>query len=107
MSLGFEFWPYTCAICANHANRLVYNHKWGDIMGYIEIKRITCLDDKDNEYIIIMRQKIISKALGGIVQKNKGHIDFILADGTHVNMIGDDYKTFELLDVNRTQLKAI
>lgn len=75
-------------------------------MSYVEIKRIDCTDNHGNKYIVIVRQKIISKAFTGVMQKNKGHIDFILADGRGVKMIGDDYNTFEIFD-DETRIKAI
>ncbi|MFC0246610.1 hypothetical protein ACFOLL_17015 [Falsochrobactrum ovis] len=76
-------------------------------MSFVEIERINCADDEGNKYVVIVRQEIISKSFGGVVQKIKGHKDFILSDGRHVKMIGKDYKTFEILDSNEARIKAV
>ena len=76
-------------------------------MAFVEIDSISCIDELGNEYIVIVRQKIFSKLFGGVMQKAKGHIDFTLDDGRHINMIGNDFKIFELVDDSKTRIRAI
>ena len=38
-------------------------------MAFVELDRIDCADDLRNEYVVIVRQKIISKTFAGVMQK--------------------------------------
>lgn len=76
-------------------------------MSFVEIDRINCIDEQGNEYIVIVHQNILSKKTYDGLLKSKGRKIITLSDGQHVNMIGHDYKTFQILNEYNTLIKAI
>lgn len=64
-----------------------------------EVERITCADEHGARYTVIVRQRIRHhRPLDGPVQKVKGALDLILADGRDVNALDDELNTFQILD---------
>lgn len=76
-------------------------------MSFVEIDRIHCIDDHSNEYVVIVTENILTYKAMDSSSKDKGKKEIVLSDGLHINMIGDDFKLFELLDDNKTRIRAI
>lgn len=72
----------------NHSERIMFE----------EVGRFPCCDDEGNRYIVVKRQRIvIHRPISGRSQRVGGAIDFILADGTHLNPLDDNDQLFEIV----------
>lgn len=75
-------------------------------MSLVEVDRIACFDAQENEYVVIVLQNMLLQKEYDGISKGKGLKKIILSDGRDINMIGTDFKVFELLDDNKTRIKA-